>query len=258
MRLKPGPVFEFECITAARRWQLYATRVLFVTGLLAAMVVMWESQAAGPSPTTARTLVEVGAEATSCAAQFGSQLALVLLAAAAFTAGAICIDHLAEDARARADDRPEQHRDRPGKARGGTDVRNTSAWSSSRPAGRWACRTLLQADWIHLAVVSMAFLTSPGRGDPRVCAGAGGLGRRSQDARSVDGGLCILDLGLTRLSALARAYRVGRAQRRAAAVAAEVQPLLAVIRPVPGSEPGRLDRLCPLPRRGGAGGFRRA
>ena len=45
MRLGPGPVFVSEFVTSARRWQVYAIRVLFVTGLLAAMLVVRLSQA---------------------------------------------------------------------------------------------------------------------------------------------------------------------------------------------------------------------
>jgi len=90
MRLGPGPVFVFECITSARRWQLYATRALFVMGLLGAMVVISTSQAANPSPTTARALAHLGE--SYFYALVGTQLALVLLAAPAFTAGSICLD----------------------------------------------------------------------------------------------------------------------------------------------------------------------
>ena len=87
MRLGPGPVFVSELVTSARRWQLYATRVLFVSGLLAAMVVIWYSQVENRMPTTARALAKVGEGYFY--ALVGTQLALVLLAAPAFTAGAI-------------------------------------------------------------------------------------------------------------------------------------------------------------------------
>ncbi len=90
MRLGPGPVFEFECITSSRRWQLYATRALFVLGLLLAMVVIWVAQVEDRSLTTARALAEVGERYFY--ALIGTQLALVLLAAPAFTAAAICLD----------------------------------------------------------------------------------------------------------------------------------------------------------------------
>jgi ABC-type transport system involved in multi-copper enzyme maturation permease subunit len=83
-------VFVFECITSARRWQLYATRALFVMGLLGAMVVIWSSQADQPGQKTARALAQLGENYFY--ALIGTQLALVLLAAPAFTAGTICLD----------------------------------------------------------------------------------------------------------------------------------------------------------------------
>ena len=38
--LGPGPVFMYEWIISARRWQPYAVRSLFVLGLLAAATVV--------------------------------------------------------------------------------------------------------------------------------------------------------------------------------------------------------------------------
>ena len=89
MHWGPGPVFVFECITSARRWQVYAVRALFVAGLLAAMVVIWSSQA-GDGTATIRAQAEVGEKYFY--ALIGTQLALVMLAAPAFTASAICLD----------------------------------------------------------------------------------------------------------------------------------------------------------------------
>ena len=94
MRLGSGPIFVFECITSARRWQLYVTRVLFVSGLLAAMVVIWYAQVEDRMPTTARALAEVGERYFY--ALIGTQFALVLMAAPVFTAGAICLDRAQE------------------------------------------------------------------------------------------------------------------------------------------------------------------
>src|SRR3954451_14908780 len=90
MRLGPGPVFVFEWITAARRWQGYATRALFLMGLLAAMVVIWMAEVQGKELTTLRAQARVGEYYFY--ALIGTQLALVMLAAPAFTAGAICLD----------------------------------------------------------------------------------------------------------------------------------------------------------------------
>jgi len=41
MRLGPGPVFVYEWLTAARRWQLYAVRVLFVGAILVGLAFVW-------------------------------------------------------------------------------------------------------------------------------------------------------------------------------------------------------------------------
>jgi ABC-type transport system involved in multi-copper enzyme maturation permease subunit len=81
-----GPVFAFERVVAARRWQGYALRSLFVAALLAALVVVW----AGEGANSFRGLAQVGV--TFFIAVTGTQLTLVLLAAPAATAGAICLD----------------------------------------------------------------------------------------------------------------------------------------------------------------------
>ena len=36
-----GPVFIYEWVTAARRWQMYALRALFVAVLLLAVTLVW-------------------------------------------------------------------------------------------------------------------------------------------------------------------------------------------------------------------------
>jgi ABC-type transport system involved in multi-copper enzyme maturation permease subunit len=88
-RLGPGPVFVFEWITASRRRENYLLRSLFVTFFLAALVVVWLSRPEVQSATL-RTLASVGEE--FFVALIGTQLTLVLLAAPAATAGAICLD----------------------------------------------------------------------------------------------------------------------------------------------------------------------
>jgi hypothetical protein len=45
-RMGLGPVFVYEWITAARRWQGYALRSLFVLLLLAALVIIWKGNQA--------------------------------------------------------------------------------------------------------------------------------------------------------------------------------------------------------------------
>lgn len=90
IRFGPGPVFLYECITAARRWQIYAGRSLFVATLLAALVVVWWGKARHGQVTTLAGQAQVG-EAFFYGI-IGTQVALVLLAAPAAAAGAICTD----------------------------------------------------------------------------------------------------------------------------------------------------------------------
>ncbi len=98
MRLGPGPVFVYEWLTTARRWQLYAMRVLFVGAILAGLAfvlhqTMLEREALGRGARETVSLQEL--------AEFGEaiymtiaivELTLVLLAAPAATAGAVCLD----------------------------------------------------------------------------------------------------------------------------------------------------------------------
>jgi hypothetical protein len=92
MGLVPSPVFVYEWITSTRRWQVYALRSLFVLGLLVATMLIGLSREAVESggPARLRALAEVGERLF--VAVVGTQLTLVLLAAPAATAGAICLD----------------------------------------------------------------------------------------------------------------------------------------------------------------------
>jgi ABC-type transport system involved in multi-copper enzyme maturation permease subunit len=88
VRFGPGPVFAFESLTAARRWQMYALRAFYVGLLLVGLTLTW-----GPSDRTIHGL----AEAARIASVFYHtlitvQLIVVLLAAPAATAGAVCVD----------------------------------------------------------------------------------------------------------------------------------------------------------------------
>ncbi len=85
-----GPVFAYEWITASRRWQGYALRSLFVLTLLASLVLVWVGRTDLRNVTTFKALAEVGQE--FFLAVIGTQITLVLLAAPAATAGAICLD----------------------------------------------------------------------------------------------------------------------------------------------------------------------
>jgi ABC-type transport system involved in multi-copper enzyme maturation permease subunit len=89
----PGPVFVYEWIISARRWQGYALRSLFVLGLLAALLVIGMSRGTARiivAPAALRGLAELGEWFFT--AVVGTQLTLVLLAAPTATAGAICLD----------------------------------------------------------------------------------------------------------------------------------------------------------------------
>ena len=85
-----GPVFEFEWLTSTRRWQAYALRSLFVLFLLTALLVTWSSSGGIGGLSTLQALADVGG--FFYVAVIGTQLTLVLLAAPAATAGAICLD----------------------------------------------------------------------------------------------------------------------------------------------------------------------
>src|SRR4029079_9120385 len=87
-----GPVFIYEWVTAARRWQMYALRALFVAVLLLAVTLVWAknvdpSTQFGPN----RKAYEKMGEALFYAF-VGTQLAVILLAAPAATAGTVCTD----------------------------------------------------------------------------------------------------------------------------------------------------------------------
>ena len=85
-----GPVFAFEWLTRSRRWQGYALRGLFVLALLVALWLVWRSATGKQSLTTRQQLAEAGA--VFFATMTVIQLSLILLAAPAATAGAICLD----------------------------------------------------------------------------------------------------------------------------------------------------------------------
>src|SRR5947209_77918 len=97
-RWGPGPVYVYESILGARRWQVYASRSFFVAMLLVGMTVVWlasDSPAiVGPAagPLTFRQMAEVGKQFFFALA--GIQLSLVMLAAPAAAAGSICTDRL--------------------------------------------------------------------------------------------------------------------------------------------------------------------
>ena len=90
IRLGLGPVFAYEWIVSSRRWQGYVLRSLFAAMLLAALLVIWWNSNVLSHEATFRELAKLGENFFF--AVVGTQLTLVLLAAPAATAGAICLD----------------------------------------------------------------------------------------------------------------------------------------------------------------------
>ncbi len=89
-----GPVFAFESLLNARRWQVYAGRSCFVSVLLVGMVIVWFGESNGPVPVTVNPTFQQMAKIGQgfFYALAGVQISLVLLAAPAASAGAICMD----------------------------------------------------------------------------------------------------------------------------------------------------------------------
>src|SRR5947209_7454855 len=84
----PGPVFAFESLITARRWQVYALRSVYVSLLLVGLTLTW-----GPSERTIKSLADAAAIGQLLLnTVIAVQLAIVLLAAPAATAGTICVD----------------------------------------------------------------------------------------------------------------------------------------------------------------------
>ena len=94
LRWGPGPVFVYEAIAAARRWQSYALRSLFLLGLLAGLGMGWllvsMEQGSLAGSLELRELAQLGEVFYYAIATI--QLMLVLIVAPAATAGAICLD----------------------------------------------------------------------------------------------------------------------------------------------------------------------
>jgi len=89
-RLGLGPVFAYEWITSSRRWQGYALRSSFVLSLLLALLVVWKTTSPRGGENELRFMARLGE--FFFLGVIGTQLTLVLLAAPAATAGAICLD----------------------------------------------------------------------------------------------------------------------------------------------------------------------
>jgi ABC-type transport system involved in multi-copper enzyme maturation permease subunit len=95
-RWGPGPVFIYETLLNARRWQVYAARSLFVLVILMGMIVVWIGSdpevRSGQRPPTYQELARLGWRFFYTMA--GVQLSLVMLAAPAAAAGSICMDRV--------------------------------------------------------------------------------------------------------------------------------------------------------------------
>jgi ABC-type transport system involved in multi-copper enzyme maturation permease subunit len=90
-----GPVFAYESLLNARRWQVYAGRSFFVLVLLVGMTIVWIGRnsygfAPVPSGSTYQEMARIGA--LFFYAMAGIQVSLVMLAAPAAAAGSICMD----------------------------------------------------------------------------------------------------------------------------------------------------------------------
>jgi len=93
MRLGPGPVFAYEWLTTTRRWQLYGLRAAFVSALLIGMIIVWQVESRPQDvgkPVSIETLAQYGESFYLTIVSL--ELTLVLLAAPAATAGAVCLD----------------------------------------------------------------------------------------------------------------------------------------------------------------------
>jgi ABC-type transport system involved in multi-copper enzyme maturation permease subunit len=90
IRVGLGPVFACEWVITSRRWRTYGLRSLFVAGLLLGLVVVYWSRVNDWVNASLRSQARVGEGFYF--ALVSVQLALVMLAAPAATAGAICQD----------------------------------------------------------------------------------------------------------------------------------------------------------------------
>src|SRR5262249_20878917 len=90
MRWRLGPVFISECVANSRRWQTYAIRSFGVAALLIAMATIAAPRVVLSAGNAGREYAKLGE--SYFYAMIGVELALVMLAAPAATAGAICLD----------------------------------------------------------------------------------------------------------------------------------------------------------------------
>src|SRR5271157_5350598 len=97
-RVGPGPVFVYESLILARRWQVYAGRAFFILAILVGLALAWWANVEiwatqmtdGTAAVTLRALANAGESFFYAVA--GIQITIVFLVAPAATAGAICQD----------------------------------------------------------------------------------------------------------------------------------------------------------------------
>ncbi len=89
-RIGLGPVFAYERIAASRRWQGHALRSLFLVALLAILSLVWVDASHVAHISLQRRVAIIAGDILLGVSV--TQLALVVLAAPALSAGAICVD----------------------------------------------------------------------------------------------------------------------------------------------------------------------
>ncbi len=93
LRFGPGPVFVYEWLTAARRWQLYALRVAFVAVMLVGMMIVWNNVVRTDRPDQRVSIQQMANYGEALYLTVATiELTLVLLSAPAATAGSVCLD----------------------------------------------------------------------------------------------------------------------------------------------------------------------
>jgi ABC-type Na+ efflux pump permease subunit len=95
-RWGPGPVFAYESLLNARRWQVYVGRSLFVLMMLVGMTMVWITRDNLPTTPAVKKLPTYKEMAKLGEWFFyalaGIQVSLVMLAAPAAAAGSVCMD----------------------------------------------------------------------------------------------------------------------------------------------------------------------
>jgi ABC-type transport system involved in multi-copper enzyme maturation permease subunit len=90
--IDPGPLFKIELVAAARRWQTYALRAALVLALLSALFLVYinDWRRLTGQKLSINDYAEMGQSFAFTV--LATQLTIILLAAPAATAGAICLD----------------------------------------------------------------------------------------------------------------------------------------------------------------------